>query len=106
MLQTDLIIKLLFLGWVVLRIILSIKKNQGMICKKRPTLINTLSSQRKFLGNGTDVGLGPRILLDIERPSKAVIISSLLEEISVGLTSPKNEKKNSRLAHWEQCCQK
>ena len=50
--------------------------------------VHTLSSHKKVLGNGTDVGLGPRILLDIERLSNAVIMSSLLDEISVGLTSP------------------
>ena len=51
--------------------------------------VSTLSSERNVLGNGTDVGLGPRILLDMEILSNAVIMSSLLDEISVGLTSPK-----------------
>ena len=53
--------------------------------------VSTLSSERNVLGNGTDVGLGPLILLDMEILSNAVIMSSLLDEISVGLTSP--EKK-------------
>ena len=51
--------------------------------------VSTLSSERNVLGNGTDVGLGPLILLDMEILSSAVIMSSLLDEISVGLTSPK-----------------
>ena len=55
--------------------------------------VSTLSSERNVLGNGTDVGLGPLILLDIEILSNAVIMSSLLDEISVGLTSPKTVKK-------------
>ena len=55
--------------------------------------VSTLSSERNVLGNGTDVGLGPRILLDMEILSNAVIMSSLLDEISVGLTSPKKVKK-------------
>ena len=50
--------------------------------------VSTLSSERNVLGNGTDVGLGPLILLDMEILSSAVIMSSLLDEISVGLTSP------------------
>ena len=56
--------------------------------------VSTLSSERNVLGNGTDVGLGPLILLDMEILSNAVIMSSLLDEISVGLTSPKKVKKN------------
>ena len=56
--------------------------------------VSTLSSERNVLGNGTDVGLGPLILLDMEILSNAVIMSSLLDEISVGLTSPKTVKKN------------
>ena len=55
--------------------------------------VSTLSSERNVLGNGTDVGLGPLILLDMEILSNAVIMSSLLDEISVGLTSPKKVKK-------------
>ena len=58
-----------------------------------------MSSQRKVLGNGTDVGLGPRILLDMDMLSRVVIMSSLLDEISLGFTSPKITKKNIRLIH-------
>ena len=57
--------------------------------------VSTLSSERNVLGNGTDVGLGPLILLDMEILSSAVIMSSLLDEISVGLTSPKKVKKKN-----------
>ena len=57
--------------------------------------VSTLSSERNVLGNGTDVGLGPLILLDMEILSNAVIMSSLLDEISVGLTSPKKVKKKT-----------
>ena len=54
-----------------------------------------MSSQRKVLGNGTDVGLGPRILLDMDMLSRVVIMSSLLDEISLGFTSPKTKIKYS-----------